>query len=223
MQKITRRNLDAFLSEHATTERVLDVGSGAGSSLDHLFPNRVTVDIDPDKQPEIVADGHDLPFPDGEFGFVLSTEMLEHVKDPKRVAAELMRVLRPNGRLLLTTRFVYPVHDSPHDYWRFTRYGLRELFTGWRIVEIRSETRSFSALGALLQRVCYQSDLRGGRVTKFALFLIAYVLDHLNFLITDEHGDIRKSTRETGIMSTGLYLVVEKSDLEVASAARSSS
>jgi SAM-dependent methyltransferase len=208
-RKITRRHLDDLLSEYASNERVLDVGSG-GSSYDRFFPNRVTVDIDPGRKPQIVADAHDLPFADGEFSLVLCTEMLEHVADPTTVAAELMRVLEQGGHLILTTRFVYPLHEVPHDYWRFTKYGLEKLFTQWRVVEIRAETRPFSGVGALLQRLCYQEDLRGGKVTKAALLLLAQVLDHLNWLIVREYGDISRTTVETDILSTGLFLLVEK-------------
>ena len=75
--------MSEFLSKHATDERVLDVGSG-GSSYDSFFPNRLTVDIDPKRNPEIVADAHNLPFDDNSFGIILSTEVLAHVDDPKK-------------------------------------------------------------------------------------------------------------------------------------------
>lgn len=208
-QKITRKNLAPFLSKYASSEKVLDVGSG-GSSYGKYFPNRFTVDIDPKRKPDVIADAQSLPFRDGEFAMVLSTEMLEHVKDPRKAVSEMMRVLKKDGLLILTTRFVYPIHDSPNDYWRYTKYGLQELFREWTIVEIVSETKSFSALGALFQRMSFQGKYRGGKITKFFLLLSAFLLDHLNWLIVEEYGDIGRSSHEENIFSTGLYVVVKK-------------
>lgn len=209
IKKITRKHLEAFLSRHATGKKILDIGSG-GSSYSRFFPNRITVDIDPTRKPDVVADAHSLPFQDGEFEVVLSTEMLEHVRDPFQVEKELRRVTSPGGILILSTRFVFPIHDAPHDYWRFTKYGLRELFREWEIIELESETGNFSTIGALLQRICFQSELRFNRVTKAALFFLSWVFAHLDGLTVREFGDIKRSVGEEGLMSTGYYLVCKK-------------
>lgn len=208
-QKITRKNLEPFLEKYATDKRVLDVGSG-GSSYGRFFPNRLTVDIDPLRKPDIVADAANLPFKDGEFEAILCTEMLEHVPNPFKVESELRRVLRPGGMLILSTRFVYPLHDTPHDYWRYTKYGLSKLFESWEIIELKSETETFSAIGALLQRVSFQSRLRFNKVLKFIILFMAWSLDRLNWLIIEEYGDIKKSRKESQIMATGYYLAARK-------------
>ncbi len=208
-KKITRGQLEKFLERYKTDIRTLDVGSG-GSSYGRFFPNRVSIDIDPARKPDVVADAHDIPFKDGEFEVVLCTEVLEHVKDPKKVISELGRVLKPGGRVILTTRFVYPLHDTPHDYWRFTKYGLRELFRDWEVVELVGETKNFSTIAALLQRICFQSSLVGGKVTKLFLFVVAWILSHLNGFTTKEFGDIKKSSTEEELMPTGYYIVCKK-------------
>ncbi len=84
-----------------------------GSSYQRFFPNRLTVDIDQKRNPEIVADAKDLPFKDGEFETVLCTEVLEHVLNPFKVEEELRRVTKKDGLLILSTRFVFPLHDIP--------------------------------------------------------------------------------------------------------------
>lgn len=208
-KKITRSHLEPFLSKYATTEKVLDVGSG-GSSYQRFFPNRLSVDIDPARKPDVVADAHSLPFKEGEFGFVLSTEMLEHVQDPKKVVSELMRVLRPGGTLVLTTRFVYPLHDAPHDYWRFTKYGLRELFKEWEVVQLVAETSAFSTIAALMQRISFQTRLRLNKPTKLLVLLLAWIFNKLDFLVQAEYADIKKSAPEDHILTTGYYIVVRK-------------
>lgn len=208
-QKITRRNLNAFLEKYATERKVLDIGAG-GSSYGRFFPNRLTIDIDPKRKPDIVADAHSLPFKDKEFEFVLCTEVLEHLKNPTKAINEIKRVLKNDGILILTTRFVYPIHDSPRDYWRFTKYGLRELFKDWNILELTPETQPFSTIGVLLQRIAFQTKLRANKPLKSILFILAYFFNHINFLIKQEYGDIKKETEEEEIMPSGYYLVCKK-------------
>lgn len=208
-KKITRRNLDVFLEKYATERKVLDIGAG-GSSYGQFFPNRLTVDIDPKRKPDVVADAHSLPFKDGEFEYVLCTEVLEHLKDPIKAINEIKRVLKNDGLFILTTRFVYPIHDSPRDYWRFTKYGLRELFKDWNIIELTPETQTFSAVGVLLQRIAFQTRLRANKPVKLILFILAYIFDHINFLIKQEYGDIKKEIKEEEIMPSGYYLVCKK-------------
>lgn len=73
---------------------------------------------------EIASDGS-LPVPDAQFDAVLSTQVLEHVREPSLYLAESFRVLRPGGRLLLSTHGVFPYHPDPVDLWRWTCEGLR--------------------------------------------------------------------------------------------------
>jgi 2-polyprenyl-3-methyl-5-hydroxy-6-metoxy-1,4-benzoquinol methylase len=67
------------------------------------------------------------PVPDAAYDTVLCSEVLEHVADPGAALAEIGRVLKPGGRLVLTTPFLGRLHDEPHDYYRFTKHGLATL------------------------------------------------------------------------------------------------
>jgi SAM-dependent methyltransferase len=66
-----------------------------------------------------------IPVPDQSFDAVLSTQVLEHVQDPRGYLAECFRVLRPGGRLLLSTHGIFAYHPDPVDLWRWTCEGLR--------------------------------------------------------------------------------------------------
>jgi SAM-dependent methyltransferase len=93
--------------------RVLDVGCGTGrftGALERAGASVVGVDLDPDMLtvaaanlagPRLVADGHRLPFATGAFDLTVALTLLEFVNDPARVVAELARVTRPGGRLLV--------------------------------------------------------------------------------------------------------------------------
>lgn len=66
-----------------------------------------------------------LPIADEEFDTILSTDVLEHIARPDCALAEMCRVLRPGGKLVLTTPFFYWLHEEPHDYHRYTAHKLR--------------------------------------------------------------------------------------------------
>lgn len=206
MKKITRKYLEVFLERHKSDERTLDIGAG-GSSYGRLFPNRVTVDIDPERKPDIVADAHHLPFKDSDFSIVLCTEVLEHMREPRLAIAEMRRVLKPKGTLILTTRFVYPLHDTPHDYWRFTKYGLEELFSEWDIIEIIPETIDMETVAVLLQRIGFQTRMHVNKFAKLFIFILAYIAPAGNKFIKIRYGNIQKTHTEDHIMASGYYLV----------------
>ncbi len=98
-----------------------------------------------------------LPVPDASFDAVLNTQVLEHVADPARVAGELLRVLVPGGRLWLTAPLLWPLHEEPHDYWRFTSHGLRHVLeqTGFRVERLEPRGGYFSALATVLAGAPY--------------------------------------------------------------------
>jgi SAM-dependent methyltransferase len=108
--------------------RILDYGC-ADVPYRHFFGPEVDfvpADLpgNPDAELELNADSS-VPVPDAGFDVVLSTQVLEHVEDPARYLAECARVLRPGGRLLLSTHGVFCYHPDPGDYWRWTCAGLR--------------------------------------------------------------------------------------------------
>lgn len=211
-RKITRPRLDTFLGLHATNVPVLDVGCGSGL-YGRYFPNRTTLDIAarPGVGVDIVGDAHHLPqIPDASFDIILCTEVLEHLHTPDKAIAEFLRILRPGGTLLLTTRFIFPLHDVPGDYYRYTKYGLRHLLRAFIIEELQEETTTVETLAVLCQRIGFQCETLRARPFKFPWFLAARVLMLFSRVLTREFGDIRRRTPETHIMSAGYYVVARR-------------
>jgi len=81
--------------------------------------------------------------------------------DPPAVVANLLTLLRPGGRLVATVPFIFPIHDEPHDYYRYTRHGLAHLFRGFRDVTIRARSTWPEAFGVLAVRVARERGRRG--------------------------------------------------------------
>lgn len=102
-------------------------------------------------KPDVFATASKLPIRSQSIDTVLLLEVLEHLEYPTDALSEIARVLKPGGRLLLTIPFLYPIHDAPHDYQRFTRYGLsRELScAGLKEIKIEPTLNSIKTAGLL--------------------------------------------------------------------------
>lgn len=112
-------------------DSVLEVGSyDVNGSVRGLFAGEfVGSDMRAGPGVDVVAPAADLPFDDKRFDVVVSTEMLEHDTLPWLSIAEMVRVVRPGGVLILTARGYdergcFPVHDFPADHWRFSVGGM---------------------------------------------------------------------------------------------------
>ncbi|HLD32525.1 MAG TPA: class I SAM-dependent methyltransferase [Candidatus Peribacteraceae bacterium] len=211
-RKITRPRLEAFLRKYASDAKTLDIGCG-NDQYGELFPNRTTLDIEarPGVKVDIIADAHDLSqIKNDTFGVVLCTEVLEHLHTPSQAIAEFNRILKPGGLLLLSTRFIFPIHDAPGDYYRFTKYGLQYLLREFAIEELKSETSTGETLAVLYQRIGFQCSTLGFRPFKLVWFLKAKCMLLFARIITKEYGDIHHKQEEQGILSSGYYVAARK-------------
>jgi len=75
-------------------------------------------------RPDVFADARALPLSDDSVDHALLLDVLEHIPDPDQCIAELSRVLKVAGTLTIQVPFLYPVHDAPLDFHRWTRHGL---------------------------------------------------------------------------------------------------
>jgi len=66
-----------------------------------------------------------LPFEDAAFDTLLLSDVLEHLPEPEALWREMSRVLKPGGTLLLNVPFLYWLHETPHDYYRYTEFALQ--------------------------------------------------------------------------------------------------
>lgn len=209
IKKITRQRMHVFLSKHATTAKIIDLGAG-DNYYQSLFPNKLNLDIDPARKPDLVGDVYKLPLEDNSVEGLLSVDVLEHLAYPQRAVDEMYRVLKPGGKLILITRYIFPIHDAPEDYFRYTKYGLCHLFSQWRIESLEEETTSFESLAVLLQRLVLQAKYKANRLVKLFLLLLIGVMFILNHLMKKEFGNIKQTIKEKNILTSGYYLIAYK-------------
>lgn len=116
-------------------------------ALDHLSTGQALYGAKPD----VFADGAFLPFSEECFDHVVCFEVLEHVHSPARVVGEIYRVLKPGGRAWLSMPFLYPLHDAPYDFQRYTVYGLeRDIeLAGLEITKLLKTGHALTTAGLL--------------------------------------------------------------------------
>lgn len=129
------------LPEHAA---VLDAGAGECVYRRYFSHCRYT-SIDSGvgesgwdySQLDHVGNLHEMPFDESEFDAVLCTQVLEHLEWPRESVSEMYRVLKPGGKLYLTVPMAQSEHQAPHDYFRYTSYGLDSICrkAGFREIE----------------------------------------------------------------------------------------
>lgn len=142
---------------------VLDVGGGV-SALRALIEREVdevyylSGDIAPTSASSLVMDALAMPLRESSVDAVIALEVLEHIPTPRGMLTEVARVLRLNGILILTTPFMFGVHDF-RDYFRFTPRGLEQLLTGsgLELTEVELRGGTFTAAAGLFRTFAVNS------------------------------------------------------------------
>ena len=119
---------------------VLDAGAGS-APYKSLFSHAIYESADFHKVNKqyspstYVCDLKNIPTEDSRFDFIIFTQVLEHVPEPQLILAELLRVLKPGGKMMYSGPLVYEEHKTPYDFYRYTQFGLQHLFgaTGFNI------------------------------------------------------------------------------------------
>ncbi|HEX6099045.1 MAG TPA: class I SAM-dependent methyltransferase [Thermoanaerobaculia bacterium] len=111
---------------------VLDAGCGEQplrSAIESAGATYTGLDVEQNRAGtvDVVAPLWRVPLPDASADVILATEVLEHVADTDGAFAEMARLLREGGAIVITTPFAYPLHELPHDYVRLTTGAIRNL------------------------------------------------------------------------------------------------
>lgn len=154
-------DLNRFIKGFATDKAlvVLDYGAGA-SPYRKYFPNADYRRADITGAPNLnyqIGDDSVIAEHDECFDLILSTQVAEHLPQPDTYFKECHRLLRPDGRLVLTTHGIWEEHGSPYDFQRWTANGLRRDLerAGFRRLRIYKITCGLSAMMLFFSRVLF--------------------------------------------------------------------
>lgn len=194
-----RRELGPLLAQLAGD--VLDVGCGCqpyrallpaaryqGLDLDNPFTRSVGV-------ADLFYDGTTFPVPDASFDGVLCSQVLEHVFTPEAFLREIHRVLRPGGRVVLTVPLAWDEHEQPHDFARYTSFGVRALLerNGFDVTVQRKSVAGPLAVVQLASGCLYKLVVTRNKwcnlATQIALIAPVNLLGGLVALLLPRQGD----------------------------------
>jgi SAM-dependent methyltransferase len=191
---IARKGLYTNLSSlgQKITGKTLDVGCGT-KPYEKLFNHSTYVGLEFDtgidsekKVAEFYYDGKTFPFNESEFDSVVTNQVLEHVFNPDEFLGEINRVLKTNGKLLLTVPFVWDEHEQPYDYARYSSFGLKGLLekNGFEILDLRKSVNDYSVLVQLFNAYIYKITRQNIFIKNLTLILIIAPITIFGILIS---------------------------------------
>lgn len=174
-------NAIALAARDHASGRLVDIGCGVKPYAGVFAPyvtEHVGVDHpsspNPQQRIDVFAEVYALPFEDASFDTALMSEVLEHLEEPVDALREAHRVLRPDGTIILTTPLMWPLHEEPRDFFRYTPHGLRHVLgrAGFVDVEVVPLAGQWTTL-ALLSGYALRKSPLGRRARLFDLWLRA--------------------------------------------------
>ena len=143
-QSLFRKLTNQILAKQELSGEILDLGGKKKSGYHGFFKGdfKITVaNLDPQTQPDLLIDLEKIPWliADGRYDAILLINVLEHLYDFKKVLAEALRILKEKGEVIAVVPFLFYLHPSPRDYFRFTSLALEKLFieSGFKEIEIK--------------------------------------------------------------------------------------
>lgn len=190
---------------HVTPKtRIVDIGAG-GRRLNEWC---ITVDRYQVANTDVQADIHNLPIKSAAVDCIVCTGTLEHIHEPERALVEFYRLLVDGGIVHIEVPFMQPFHADPHDYYRWTLYGL-EIFcerNGFHKISSGVHLGPASAMNEIvIQSV--QSFFSHRVMRKFIEIVLSFLLFPFKYL---DYFLIKK--KKSFFLASGVYFIGRKSN-----------
>lgn len=192
--------------------KVLDLGSGDGhykNLLTRFELEYESVDWTESPHagsPDILADlNKKLPIENSYCNNIFCLSVLEHLSEPKLFLNECSRILKQDGKLILQVPFMWQVHEAPHDYFRYTEYGLKHLLSdsGFQILDMTPQGGVFITL---TMKILYQANRLIPKKIKKFLNLVLFPIGAIVYTFAHFIDMFSKSVGET----SGYILLAKK-------------
>ena len=99
---------------------------------------------------------------------------MEHLHSPNLAISNIKSLLNHGGKIILSVPFIFPIHERPYDYYRFTKYGFEFLFKGFTNLEIKERNGWLEAINVLFVRLVMDHNLISRFFAPFFIIL-AYI------------------------------------------------
>lgn len=172
-----------------------DVTNYTGIDIENSLVYDVSV------KPDYTWDGIHMPFQNDEFDTAFGTEVLEHCPNPLIILNEVNRVLKAGGTFFFTVPFLWPLHEVPHDEFRYTPFSLEKLLeeSGFENIDIKATGGWHASMAQMLGLWVRRSPLSNQRRKIFSTILKPVI----KYLIKiDKYSKVSFSESQ---MITGLY------------------
>jgi len=186
-KKASRKNLNKFinisLSKIITEKNKPILNIGSGGELEELirkkFNNIYSIDIDKKRNPSQLLDICENDF-SKKLNFkptlICCFEVLEHTKNPTIAIKNMYELLNKGDYILASVPFNFHIHDEPNDYYRFTYYGLKMLFSDFSEVKIQKRNGWLESIFVNLIRLEKEKTISSKILGKFFILLYFILL-----------------------------------------------
>ncbi len=159
---------------------MVDLGGGKNPSYERFWQIRpekfIRVDINEKAEPDVLANlNNPLPFEDNFADTIFLLSVIYILEDPVKTLREINRMLKPGGKLFMTSPFIFNEAKEPSDYWRFTSEGLEKILNeaGFSEYIIKAVGERFSAAAYLTTPFLIFWPV------KFIFYMLAVGLDNI--------------------------------------------
>lgn len=171
--------------------KTLDVGCGTKpyekyfNSSEYIGLEIETTLNRENKNADYFYDGKNFPFKNSEFDSIVTNQVLEHVFNPDEFLSEIYRVLKNNGKLLLTVPFVWDEHEQPYDYARYSSFGLKSLLEkhGFGIINHHKSVNDFKVIAQIINAYIYKITQNNKVLRSFLTLFIMSIISAIGILI----------------------------------------
>lgn len=194
VQWIVQKNISEFGRKYLNN-RMIDIGCGI-KPYKRLLAPFITEHVGLDHKDsyhdasnvDLFGSAYQIPVEDASFDSALCSAVLEHLEEPEQALRECHRVLKQGGIAIYSVPFIWHLHEEPHDFYRFSKYGLEYLFrkVGFEVVEIRALSGFWVTFGQLFVYNMYRINrgpLRWLRIIDImGLFVqgLSYYIDRMD-------------------------------------------
>jgi SAM-dependent methyltransferase len=148
---------------------VVDLGAG----VERIHPNVLTVDLFDYPEVDIICDLRTLPFADENVDAFLTSSVLEHIENGSALVDDMYRCTRAGGVGIHSVPFLFPFHEAPYDFVRYTHVGLRSLFGNWQVLRLYNAAGPITLANTVA--VEFFSTLLSFRINRLKEFLYLFL------------------------------------------------